>query len=399
MRKNTVGLSKKRKISDKEVFAIVIVAAFIISLVVYFTNSYITTERESVVYSKMAEPTLPVVFAVVRDDEGNTREINPMHGHYQDVKNQDVEYITPLPSSRKLEIHIKTYGRTIAGISYDIRNQKLDHYIEKTELENFDNSGDDIYATLPIQNLIDKNEKYILRIRLDIGEEVVYYYSRIYWTDSTDLIKMIDLAKGFAGKTFDEEASRELTVYMETDPHADNENYGTVTIGSSFNALTWGETGMHMATAPEVYLKECEGAMAAFEVSYLTRISDNAGTEEFYNVEEFNLRSGAERIYMMDYRRKTYEIFDGSKHRFSGKKIMLGINNREDLLTMESANGRYIVYKTNRDLWCYDQDAKDAIDIFSFRSKIDDGLRASFREHDIKILSVCVNGDVVFVFY
>ena len=89
---------KKIRLSGKAVLAIVIAAAFIISLAVYFANSYITTERENVVYSSLDEPELPVVYAVVTNGDGVSYDINPMRGHYQDMGSQDAEFVTPLPA-------------------------------------------------------------------------------------------------------------------------------------------------------------------------------------------------------------------------------------------------------------------------------------------------------------
>ena len=373
---------------------IVLVISFLAALTVYFVNSFITTERDSVVYSTMEEPELPVVYAIV---EG--MEINPMKGYYQEMGNEAADTVTILPEDRKLAIRIRKYGASVAGISYEIRNLSLDHFIERTKLESFDQTKDFAETKLPIQNLIEKDTEYLLRITLDTGEEKVNYYTRILWGDSANAVKMLQTARDFTEKTFNYEAARELTTYLETDPEVDNSDLGLVTIGSSFTQLTWGNTGMRMSSEPQLYLRSCSGIMGAVEVCYRTKMTDPAGEEEFTNVDEFTMRTGSERMYIMSYHRNTYEIFSGSKHRFAGKKIMLGITGSDVLTTAESPNGQYLVFKTDKELWSYDQVSQEAVNIFSFRSRKEDDIRAGWRDHEIKTLSVDDDGSVDFVVY
>ena len=65
----------------------------------------------------------------------------------------------------------------------------------------------------------------------------------------------------------------------------------------------------------------------------------------------------------------------------------------------ESENERYIAFKVDRELWRYDEEKKTAVNVFSFRSGNDDGVRANNDRHDIKILSVSDSGDIDFVVY
>ena len=385
---------RRKKISGKAILAIVLAASFFIALGVYFARSFIKVERENAVYTTMDEPALPVIYAVC-----DGMEINPMRGHFQDMGNTCADTVTLLPESRKLEVRIHTYSSTVSGLSYEIRNLTLDHFIEKTQVADLDISGDVITAVLPIQNLIEKDNMYLLSIRLDVGEKKANYYTRILWTDQDRYARIVQLAAEFSEKTFDPEAARDLTMYMETSDREKNDDLAEVTIASSFSQLTWGESRMKRLGTPEIYLRQCDGVMAAVEVGCMTGISDESGEEKFYTCDEFNMRDGGDRIYLMDYDRKTYEVFDGSKHRFSGKKIMLGITNEEALATDTSANGRYIAFRTDQELWLYDQEGKRAVDLFSFRSATDDGVRSGFRDHGMKVLSLSDTGVVDFVAY
>ncbi len=369
---------------------------FAAAFVFYFANSFITTEREYAVYSSMEEPTLPVVYAEV---EGS--DVNLMHGYLQDMGNAAAtDSITPLPENRRLQLKIRPYANSVVGLSYEVRSLDLKHYIEKTEVTEFPQNEDgDLIAELPIQNMISKDVPYLLRIQLDLGERVVNYYTRIIWTNGENARRVIEAASEFTRKTFDYNEARDLTVYLETDPTADNSSFGDVTLKSSFSQVTWGQSGMKLSSVPEITIREYDGIMSAVEVRYETESpSESENPDRYYNVDEFTMRTGSERMYMMNYHRYTTQIFEGNKHLFTGKRINLGITTEDRLQTRKSENGRYIVFKVNKELWCYDQTGKRAVNVFSFRSE-QDKLRANYDRHDIRILSVDDGGNVDFVVY
>lgn len=395
----TLANSSTKKTQKFNITALLIfggILLFAAAFVFYFANSFITTEREYAVYSSMEEPTLPVLYAEV---EGS--DINLMHGYLQDMGNAAAsDSITPLPENRRLSLRIRPYANSIIGLSYEVRSLNLQHYIEKTEVTEFpEDENGDLIAELPIQNMISRDVPYLLRIQLDLGERVVNYYTRIIWTDSANAKRVIDTAAEFTTKTFDYNAARDLTVYLETDPTADNSSYGDVTLKSSFGQVTWGQSGMKLTSEPEITIKEYDGIMSAVEVRYETESpSETDNPDRYYNIDEFTMRTGSERMYMMNYHRSTTQIFEGNKHLFTGMRINLGITSEDRIQTRKSQNGRYIVFKANKELWCYDQTGKRAVNIFSFRSE-QDKIRANYDRHDIRILSVDDEGNVDFVVY
>ena len=145
-------------------------------------------------------------------------------------------------------------------------------------------------VTLPIQNLIEKDTQYLLSLHLDTGEQTINYYTRIIWTDNDNANQMVSFARNFAEKTFDYNAARDLTTYLETSDTEDNTDLGNVTIHSSFSQLTWGDTDMQLATDIEVCLKEFDGIMGAVELKYMTtRTNELDSTERYQVVEEYTI--------------------------------------------------------------------------------------------------------------
>ena len=140
--------------------------------------------------------------------------------------------------------------------------------------------------------------------------------------------------------------------------------------------------------------------MCSVRLDYEVSRDGEGDIQELYEVEDsFTMKWDSRRIYLMDFERDTNQIFSGQKGLFSGKRIMLGISNQDEIRTAKSPSGDFLAYAVNRDLWTYDQSREHAVKVFSFRSGEDDGLRSGYDQHDIKILSVKDNGDVDFLVY
>ena len=397
MKKRSSRRRKKTSINIGIVLAVIAVISFIAALSIYFVGSFRNTEREYAVYTTMEEPTLPIILAEIDGSYGNA-----MHAYMQEMGNKAAaDSITPLPKDRKLKLQLKTYGNAVTELSYEIRSLDLEHYIEKTVVDVPESDGtQDVYAELPIQNMIEKDTQYLLKINLQMGEKLVYYYTRIIWTDSDDITRMLETALDFSSKTFDYEEARDLAVYLETSESEDNTSLDTVRISSSFSQLTWGDSGMKLADELHFTIKEYDGMMGAVEINYRTETSGEEGDnpDVYNNTDEFTMRAGSDRIYLMNYVRSTNQIFDGSKHLFAGNRIKLGIISRDRLQTMKSENGRYTVFKSDKELWSYDSKGKRAVNVFSFRSE-NDRMRAAYDSFDLKILSADDDGNIDFVVY
>ena len=386
---------KKTRKKIKKPF--LLIAVFVVALVGYFVWTSLNAEKEYTVYTSIEEPTLPVIYASTKGGYENR-----LYGYLQDMGNSASEdCITALPEDRVLKLRIAEYNNMVTEVSYEIRSLDMSHFIERTEVDEMERRDGFLYVDLPIQNLIDKDSQYLLSIRLDTGERNINYYTKIIWTDNDYPEQMLAFADRFVKLTFDyEAASGELVTYLESSQSEKNDDLGYVNINSNFSQLTWAGSDMRLTTDTEVRLKEFDGVMGVVEVRYMTERTDSTGNIERYQVKDsFTMRIGTERIYLLNYERETNQIFEGSKQQFAGKRITLGISSPGMLQCEESENERYIAFKVDRELWSYDEEKKTAVNVFSFRSGNDDGVRANNDRHDIKILSVSDSGDIDFVVY
>lgn len=363
----------------------------------YFYWMQNRTSRGDTLYTSMEESSLPVVYV---DMLG--REMNCLHGYVQEMADAGLRgSLTILPEDRRLSIRIARCQGNVTGIYYEIRTLDGSRLIERTSVEDWTPSEDGVRAELPIQNLLTRDQEYRMTLTVDTDSEgAARYYTRLLWTESEDIQQMVDLAADFSARTFHYEDARTLVTYLESDNTGDNTSLGHVDIHSSFSQITW--NGLDMEPSGEVFitLNELDGAMAQVTLEYLALRRDEEGLTETYEVEDsFTMRKGQQRVYMMDFERRADQIFQGEASAFSGNRILLGVTNDDQVQAVTSENGKIRAFVSNRDLWSYDENERQAVRIFSFRSSMEAGIRPAYREHGIKILGAGDDGDVDFLVY
>ena len=387
MKKQTVNKIKRITIMS---------GIFIAALLIYFFMSYSSMEHSNEVYSSMDEPGLPIIYV-----KENEYMLNPMHAYIQEMgNNTERDMLTVLPEDRKLELIVQEYDNMVMSVKYEIRSKDLSHLIENGTVTDIDRSNGNTNIVLPIQNLIKKEKDYILKITLDTGEKSLNYYTRILWTDHDYTKEMEKLALSFTASTFDKNEAKSIASYLETTEIADNTTLGHVNLHNSFNQITWGNTGMVSSEKYYMTLKEFDGVMGEIQISYESKMTDENGEEKkFLNEDNYVLRYDPSRIYIMNFDRRTHEIYEGSKGSYVNKKLILGVGNEEDIKISKSENGQYIAFKSNQELWLFDQEKEAKVkNIFSYRSKYDD-VRANYSQHDAKILGIDDKGNVDFLIY
>lgn len=373
---------------------------FAAALLVYFIANRNHNGQNEAVYVDMGDATLPVVYA-----EMYGRKMNRMPGYCQEMDNSAVtDSLTLLPEDRALPVDIENGENQVTAISYEIRSLDRSRLVERTELENWESTESGIRAALPIQNLLSRDQEYLLRIEIQTEMNIpAYYYTRILWTEDTKVQSMIDLAAEFFTKTFQYDQARDLVTYLETSALEDNSSFGHTSIRSSFSQLTWGRLGMQPLSEVQLKLKELDGVLGTIQLNYLaSRADEESGSTELYEVEEnFTLKWNELRIYMMDYERVVNQVYQGTAADYTGKRIMLGITNDDRVSARKSANGAVMAYRVNRDLWSFTQTDRDmqAAKIFSFRASDMQDVRSFDAHHDVQILSVGDDGDVEFLVY
>lgn len=376
----------------------ILTVIFIAAVLLWFFGNREERGQGEPDYVSMAEAKLPVLYAKMFGEKRNR-----MVGYCQEMETSTADSLTILPTDRRLELYVEYGTDEILGASYEIRSMDRERLVEQTTLDEWKTEADDILLTLPIQNLLTKDREYLLRVNIHTKTHgIVYYYTRILLTENEAVQSMLELATDFSTRTFDYEAARELTMYLETDASETDQSFDRTTIHSSYKQLTWGALDMEPLGEVQVTLKELDGVMCSVQLSYLATRMDEMTNREVYEVEEnFTLKWNSIRTYLMAYERTVNEIFDGEQGDYNGKRILLGITNEEKPEVVRSVNGTVYAFRANRDLWIYKQEAKErrAVKVFSFRSSQEQDTRNNYNQHDTKILQVEDDGSIDFLVY
>ncbi|MFR8839623.1 MAG: hypothetical protein ACLVFV_03805 [Clostridium sp.] len=249
-----------KKISKKVwmiMMAVIAAAALSAAAVTAFKDK----KQENAAYTPIEDGNIPVAYM-----EMGGRQMNRLHGFLGDRREwADRGNLTVLPKDRKLTVDFYNLDSRITGIQYEIRSMEDESLIERTVVKDWhqDEGAAEAVTILPIQNLIDKEEEYILTLAIATeNQPEIYYYTRIVWTDDAYLEPMIQMAETFSDNTFHYEKASDLTTYLETDPAADNSSLGRVTLKNSFDQMTWGNLSLEKTGDVEMELKELQGNMA-----------------------------------------------------------------------------------------------------------------------------------------
>lgn len=346
----------------------------------------------------MTEATLPVVMAKT---EAGTN-YNAMHGYTcevdQSLMNMD---LTLLSSDKKLGITIDTYGETVTGISYKVRDSRDMSLIENTEVEDFEPSPSRIETVLNIKNLITDEVRYILEITLSTkSHENISYYTAIISGADSGLQEQLDFVLDFNKNTFDPENLNKIAQYIETNSSADNTNFGKVNIYNKQETIGWGDLTPFVESniVPSVYNVDGDVAMIALDYT-MGAENDNGGFDTYTVHEYYRVRKSTSSMYLLDFDRETTQIFDGRNDLLSSGKINLGIMPDAEVETAGDVKNNYTYFENQGNLWCYDKENNTITKVFGFESDDTDNVRERYNRHEIRILNVDESGDAQFMVY
>lgn len=337
----------------------------------------------------MEEATLPVVRT---ESCGRTMDIMRGHlGEYEGDPASDTLII--LPDDRKLPVTISDSSIAITGMRYEIRSLDRSNLIERTEIRAEDINGQEITAVLPIQNLIEGGKEYRLEIILTAAERgEIRYYARIM-KDTTGLAaSIIELAESFSERNFDYDTARENTTYLEGGNDG-SDSLGFVDLSSGYDRLTYGNLSLTRVGEADLRLLEYNGSMGIVRRSFTAVSGEGDGAQSEFEIEEnFIMRKGPERLYMMDYTRRMHEIFMGNAENFYNSRINLGVSEEGAVQAVFSPEKEYCAFVSSGDLWLLNTEAMECTRVWSFRSGRESGIRSSYGKHSVRALAVSSTG-------
>ncbi|NLL76273.1 MAG: hypothetical protein GX235_03375 [Clostridiales bacterium] len=379
---------KKTAIKCIYLAAVFLIALLVISAVANQGNTEMTME--------MGPASYPIVHMIV-----GGREVNSLHGYKESMQcSYQRNSITPLGQGRKVNISVDKYGQNIDGLSFEVRSMDGERLVESTQLTEYEETEESIEAEFSIKDLIEEDTEYMLVLLLeDSNGRTIYYYTRIIQTENYFVNEKVDYVLDFHRKTFDKEAAKDLTKYLESNSDGDNTTFSKVTIHSSFNQVTWGDLTVNKMTEPDITIKEMASQTGALELNYIASIDDGKRTNLYHIKEFYRIRYTSDRIYLLDYERTMKQIFDEKADVFNNNKIDLGITSEESIDLVESDGGNVVTFTDGNRLYCYNITDNKLSLLFSFYNGNYSDERVTWNKHEIKILNVDEAGNVQFIVY
>ncbi len=372
--------------------ALLFITVFIVTLLV---SSRIMNKGNNNLTMEMGPATLPIVTLQKGDIS-----YNELHGYLADM---DVTYqresITELGENRELDFTVTDMGEEIAEIAIEVRSCDGKRLIEHTPVTDMRREQGMLTVHATVKDLIEKNTEYALTIFIkEVGGREIKYHTRMIWADDMYAYEKLQFVKDFHEKTFDKEAAKELTKYLETNSKGDNTTLHKVDIHCSLSQVTWGELEVQEIGEPSITLGDLASQTASFTIRSMV-----AGGEEkdktYYFVEEFyRIRYTTDRTYLLDFERTMTQIPTLDSRMFANDKIMLGITG-EDIPMVESEDGSIVVFSVAGKLCSYNVSTNKLAVLFSFHDEENMSSQDVYNEHDIKILNVDEGGNIEFAVY
>lgn len=384
---------RKRDLSKGAILIIYCVLVFFTAL---FLISAVMNQGNTDMTMEMSEPTFPVVTFVY-----DGMDLNPLHGYAEEMDTASLrENITPLMSGRKFAFRIDTFGTEVDKIQYELRSVDGERLIENTQVYNYINNGETVTAEVQLKDLIHDHTEYSLCLLLHTDKgQVIRYYTRVMEADDYYVSDKLEYVYYFNNTTFDRvRAQDELPLYLESNSQGDNSTFHKVDIHSSLSQVTWGDLNVSRVTTPVASVKEINADTAVIGLDYYVSIPGEKGDVYYAVNENYRIRKGTERIYLLDYNRTTEQIFSIDTGVIANNKIVLGITG-EDVHMVESDDGNRFAFVNAGRLYSYNITDNKLAYIFGFFDEDITDIRASYRQSDIRIFNVDEKGNVHFMVY
>lgn len=378
----------KKGLPTSVIKRIILLLAVFVAAIIFF--EILTNRQRAVEGINMDSPTLPLVSIEYMGDVTTT-----LHGYVQEMDPCYMrESIIPLSDDRVISLTMDTKGQEVTAMSYQIRSIDTERNISGNDVT-YSQEGDTITASIQAENLIEKNEEYLLILTVEQGEKSIYYYTRIMETEGCYEDRIIDFAQDFHDKALNKELEG-LATYVESKSGGDKNELGHVTINSSLSQITYGSfTGVEVAD-PIVSLTDISTNYVSLSFAYELSSISGQNTDYYLCKEDFRIRYTDQRMYLLSYDRSMEQMLDAGQMDINENVLDLGVTNDVDYLSNET--GTVVSFTHSGSLFQYNQTERTLKNIYSFINDPTD-IRSTYDQHKILILNIDESGTMDYVVY
>ena len=342
----------------------------------------------------MRDASLPIVYMEVEE-----RLVNPMYGYAEEMEQQYMrDSLTPLPATRELTMMLDPMESKIDSVNYQVSTADGTTVVETGKIPKFAGGREKLRGEFKLEIPILMNQEYTLRFDVKMKDGRRTIIIREFCRASANLNEYLDFAENFYQKCISEETSSELASYLEPDATETNSTYASLNIHSSFERVTWGQMEMKLEKKAVPVIKDMNETTCSIAMSYVLSDTEEKEQTDYYNVSDFyRMRYDQSRVRLLDFERKTEELYDGEHTELTSNGINLGVVDKT-VQYQSNKNADIVAVVQGGELWSYNRSANKTTQVFSFRDgELDE--RENLQEHGIKIVRVEESGDIDFVVY
>lgn len=375
-------MKKHKKWIERGILAVI----FVVAVVIF---SFLTNRGDENTTAGLDSATYPQV-----SFETNGYFVNSLSGYAREMDIPALrDTVTPVINGQVTAV-IDAYDSQISGIDYCVYT--LDGK-EKLYEDTISEPETTIRLGFSQEGLLD--EERVLQFIFHIGEgEKAYYYTRIVDATEANLKKCMDYAKNFHENALAKMEDAGIESAIETSAEGDNGTLQHVNIHNDFNHVTWGKLEPQVEKNIRWSIKELNNSYTCLQLEYQATCAGEENEQDEYKVEEFfKIRhsSRAKKTYLLEYDREMEQIFEPIHQVLGSKSVLLGIAD-ENISYATNKDENIVTFVQADELWSYDKEKNDMIQIFSFDAEEGYDERDLVRKHDIVILNHGNTGDVRF---
>ena len=325
------------------------------------------------------------------------RETGVLYGSAMEADPRRIRpLLQPLPAERRLEATLVAEDVQVSGARYELRSIDGARLLEDGEFDLFP-EGDGRYSiTLAFNSLMNEEQEYLLTMAVEAGSRTINYYVRVMETDLAAVSAMLSFVRDFHSGAVDRKGQESVVPYIETSRDGPNGDYGLVNIHSSYDTITYGKLDPVELAGPVIAIRDLQGADSLISLTYLMSINSGGSTVYLECEEQFRLKKGRDRVYLLDYKRTMDQVFDPqTAGAVLEDRLVLGILSKAPEPVYSEGGGAFAFVQAGR-LYAVTPDSSQITAVYAADAPGDTDLRSFHRDYRIDVLNVDEGGNVFF---
>ncbi len=364
----------------------------------FLFNHQISREKDQD-YSELSNSTYPVM--QIRSAQGN---YNTMLAYKDPVDLALVrDHITVMGNEGTLDLCLHNYDYDITAIQYSLTDSSGEEALEEgtlNQLEKQENDGTRT-GTIRFETNLKPGKNYYLKmaVRLDSSTQV-FFYTRLVNGEGCHLEEGMEFAAQFHKNLFDKSEFAKNITYLEPSSERRTTSLGNVDIHSSVDAVSFGNVKVKQENDPVITVKEINDVYVVLQMNSILSSEIREGVVQYYDLkEDYKLRYTSDRMYLLKYNRTMSAYYNKALNDPAKNYITLGIQNVDQIDHKSSDSGYKVAFVQQGQLWYYNYHSSDVAKVYSFSPEMPGDLRDDRDSHNIKILQMDDDGNIIYIVY